>query len=100
MSHVTITCPCCEVTGRVRKKYAGRNVRCRHCRHAFRMPPWDDCVARMLRCTAKTILTKVKSATQVKGGSKAGEVRKLILLREQGMITQSEFEELRRKLRR
>lgn len=99
MSHVTITCPCCEITGRVRKKYAGRNVTCRQCAHSFRMPPRGDCVEKLLRRTANTVVIplKVKSVTRVKAGKKDAlrDMRNLILLREEGVITASEFNRLR-----
>lgn len=102
MSHVTITCPCCEITGRVRRKYAGRNLRCRHCCHTFRMPHKNDCIAQLLRSTAKTLLVPAKTMTELKGGFKVAQLnalRKLVLLREQGVITPVEFEQLRRQLR-
>lgn len=103
MSHTSITCPLCETTGRARRKYAGRTVRCRHCGHVFRMSTWNDAVGRWLRTLSKTQLIPAKTITTFKGRKKVAhlnELRKLILLRDQGVITPHEFEELRLRLER
>jgi hypothetical protein len=100
--HVTITCPVCEVSGRVRRKYAGRWVSCRRCAHAFRMPPLDDPVARLLhRRSSSQNPAKSKTVTRVDGGKDAqlGELRRLAVLLEQGIITPWEYERLRRQAR-
>lgn len=101
--HITITCPVCEVTGRVRKKYAGRWVSCRRCAHAFRMPAMDDPITQLLRRRARAQSpAKNKTVTRVDGHKDArlGELRRLAALRDQGIITPWEYEQLRRRARR
>ncbi len=101
--HVTITCPVCELSGRVRRKYAGRWVSCRRCAHAFRMPALDDPISRLLRRKGPAHgSAKSKTVTRVDGGKDAhlGELRRLAVLLEEGIITPSEYEQLRRRARR
>jgi len=67
------------------------------------MPPHCDPVAVFLQQFGKTLVLKDKAVIAVSGKGRVtdlNELRRLVLLRDQGMITQVEFEKLRRQLRK
>jgi ribosomal protein L39E len=66
------------------------------------MPLASDCIGRIVKSHAKTVLVKAKTATAIKQNRRAATLRaieKLVLLRDQGIITPMEYERLRRGLR-